>query len=168
MIITDSIRKASDHSADFMVKVYGFRDQVLEGSVEHYCSGDTISFRGLMSLFDAVQHKLDEYAYPQASMAMRQWDIAGSAGGQREAFSPSDRQEEKTAFKALASFALHIQFRQNASWQGSLAWMEARRSVAFRSVLEMAFLIEQAVCFAAGQSPVQPREYSWKQKESVS
>lgn len=46
---------------------------------------------------------------------------------------------------ALATFALRIIFRQNASWQGSLLWLEGNREQSFRSVLELIFLMDSAL-----------------------
>ena len=45
----------------------------------------------------------------------------------------------------LATMELHILFRQNASWQGSLHWLEGNREQHFRSVLELITLIDSAL-----------------------
>lgn len=45
----------------------------------------------------------------------------------------------------LATFALRILFRQNASWQGSVTWLEGRQEQSFRSVLELIFLLDNAL-----------------------
>lgn len=46
---------------------------------------------------------------------------------------------------ALATFALRILFRQNASWQGSVTWLENKQEQSFRSVLELIFLFDNAL-----------------------
>jgi hypothetical protein len=45
----------------------------------------------------------------------------------------------------VATFATKVLFRQNASWQGSVSWVEGQREEAFRSVLELLFLIDSAI-----------------------
>lgn len=45
----------------------------------------------------------------------------------------------------LATLELHILFRQNASWQGSILWAEGRKEERFRSVLELIFLMDSAL-----------------------
>ena len=45
----------------------------------------------------------------------------------------------------LATLELHILFRQNASWQGSVCWMNEKPTYHFRSVLELLFLIDSAL-----------------------
>ncbi len=44
-----------------------------------------------------------------------------------------------------ATFQLRILFRQNASWQGSVIWVEGRREESFRSALELLLLMNSAL-----------------------
>ena len=45
----------------------------------------------------------------------------------------------------LATFAVKILFRQHASWQGCVTWLEGRREQSFRSVLELILLMDSAI-----------------------
>lgn len=45
----------------------------------------------------------------------------------------------------LATFAVRILFRQNASWQGSVVWLEEDREQSFRSALELILLMNNAL-----------------------
>ena len=47
--------------------------------------------------------------------------------------------------KPLATFQLSVLFRQNASWQGSLTWLERAEEARFRSVLELVGLLDSAL-----------------------
>ena len=49
----------------------------------------------------------------------------------------------------LASFALKILFRQNASWQGSITWLGKNQEQSFRSVLELILLFDNALSQAS-------------------
>lgn len=42
----------------------------------------------------------------------------------------------------LVTFALQIHFRQNATWQGEIIWLEKQRAAYFRSALEMLFIMD--------------------------
>ncbi|AFM00084.1 MULTISPECIES: hypothetical protein [Desulfitobacterium] len=44
-----------------------------------------------------------------------------------------------------ATFTIQIQFQQNATWQGSIAWAEGGKCQNFRSELEMLKLMMEAV-----------------------
>ena len=43
------------------------------------------------------------------------------------------------------SFLVRIQYRQNASWQGTVQWVESGKTQHFRSCLELIRLIDMAV-----------------------
>lgn len=45
----------------------------------------------------------------------------------------------------LGTFTIRLLFRQHASWQGSIIWMEGNREQTFRSVLELVLLIDSAL-----------------------
>ncbi|MDD3218024.1 MAG: hypothetical protein PHC41_03720 [Lachnospiraceae bacterium] len=47
--------------------------------------------------------------------------------------------------KQNGTFILKIRYRENATWQGSLTWVEERREKSFRSVLELLKLIDGAL-----------------------
>lgn len=42
------------------------------------------------------------------------------------------------------TFYLKVQYRSNTSWQGTIQWLNGRKSRRFRSVLELANLINDA------------------------
>lgn len=44
-----------------------------------------------------------------------------------------------------ASFLVHVQFRQHATWQGSITWVEKGVTQHFRSALEMLRLMNEAL-----------------------
>lgn len=44
-----------------------------------------------------------------------------------------------------ATFIVHVQFRQNANWQGNIQWVESKKSQKFRSTLEMIKLMDEAL-----------------------
>lgn len=49
-----------------------------------------------------------------------------------------DREQER------GSFLVKIQFRQRESWQGQVTWVEEKRTVSFRSALELIRLLDEA------------------------
>lgn len=49
---------------------------------------------------------------------------------------------EKREAKEAATFILQIKFRQNNTWQGSLEWVEKKKTLMFRSALELIKIID--------------------------
>lgn len=58
---------------------------------------------------------------------------------------PTDRRRALGEQKPLATFQLSVLFRQNASWQGRLTWLERAEEARFRSVLELVGLLDSAL-----------------------
>lgn len=101
--------------------------------------GEELRFRSLSQLLVRMQDLLDGLQLPQAFTVIR-----GFSGPDPEPrggrTSPGGEQTGK-----LATFAVRILFRQNASWQGSVAWLEGDREESFRSALELIFLMDSAM-----------------------
>jgi len=53
------------------------------------------------------------------------------------------------------SFLVQIKYRQNDCWQGTIQWLEGRKTRSFRSVLELILLINEALekAEAGGDKP---------------
>ena len=45
----------------------------------------------------------------------------------------------------LATFVIHIKYRQNSTWQGDIFWTEKQEKRNFRSALELLKLIDGAL-----------------------
>lgn len=53
--------------------------------------------------------------------------------------------DEFTCKMGSSTFLIRIYFNQNADWQGVVQWLELNKTVAFRSVLELILLLNEAV-----------------------
>ena len=94
-------------------------------------------FSNLMQFLLEMEQALDAMAFPQSYTAIRTF-----APSPRAPTGPpgTDRQTGR-----LATFNLRIIFRQNASWQGSISWLEGQQEQSFRSALELIFLMDNAL-----------------------
>jgi hypothetical protein len=64
-----------------------------------------------------------------------------------------------------AAFHVRIHFRQNADWQGTVQWLDGKKTATFRSTLELAKLMADAL----GRDYAQESGgQSWQDKEEVS
>lgn len=96
------------------------------------CPRSSVNKRNLMNKKKAIL--LDESEIKEAKRKMRRFDTASETG-------------EK------ATFILQIKFRQNASWQGTIQWVEKKRTLNFRSALELIKIID-SVCEEGYQAEV--------------
>lgn len=100
-------------------------------------------FHSLMQFLLQMEELLDGMHFPQPFSETR-------------AFSPVV--QRKLHVKAygmppegkLATFAVKVIFRQNASWQGSITWLDRDREESFRSVLELLLLMHSALMAVEG------------------
>ena len=94
------------------------------------------SFTGLMDLLLKIDGMLDEMHFPQSFNAVRSFSKVSKINGRGT--------DSEAASGKVATFAVRIMFRQNASWQGSISWLEGKSEESFRSVLELLFLMDSA------------------------
>ena len=65
-------------------------------------------------------------------------------------------------------FYVKVQFRCNSSMQGTIQWMDGKKTSKFRSVLELGNLINDARQKAVGNNDGKVDLPEWKDKEIVS
>lgn len=107
---------------------------------EELCMSE--SFSSLMQLVLLIERTLEQNQFPKPYVNIRAFE-------KRKKPDPIVCEAVRSEFKkrtgALATFRVKILFRQNASWQGLITWVEGGCEEAFRSCLEMLFLIDNAL-----------------------
>ncbi len=96
------------------------------------------SFRSLVDFLMKMEKTLDQMHFPQSFSAVRRFT-------QEEETELIGASNEECQTGKAATFLIRILFRQNASWQGSILWLEGKREESFRSVLELIFLMNDAL-----------------------
>jgi len=101
-----------------------------------YLSGGH-SFQSVTQFLLGMEQALDAMDFPRAFNTVRTFAPAPDheAGSLDADYAPGKQ----------ATFTVRVLFRQNASWQGSVTWMEGRQEQSFRSVLELILLIDSAL-----------------------
>ena len=100
--------------------------------------GEGESFEGLMDFLKKMEALLDQMQLPQSFTAKRSF---GPPPGTEQTPQPMLKRRRGEE----ATFSIRVLFRQNASWQGSILWLEGKREESFRSVLELIFLMNDAL-----------------------
>ena len=125
------------YDQSIQVCVDRYTDRVPQGRLRCAAWEGDEPFVGLMDFFRKTEELIDEALPQQAFTVMR------SFGG------PAARMERVLSACGdagkLATFQIRILFRQNASWQGSVTWLERDQTESFRSALELAFLMDSAL-----------------------
>ena len=95
-------------------------------------------FRSLMEFIRKMEELLDGTRLPQAYAKPRSFAADHNAV-------PDMPPDSAVREGKLGTFALRVLFRQNASWQGSVTWLEGRKEEKFRSALELFHLMGSAL-----------------------
>lgn len=115
----------------------------MRGQLFHPALDGGLSFNSVMQLLLAMEELLDDMNFPQSFNETRSFAKSPPIGVTPQA-DLSQRRGKK------ASFLLKVLFRQNASWQGSVTWLDHDREESFRSVLELLLLLHSALCEERG------------------
>lgn len=123
-----------------LIKVTSYTNRNIAGFLSHPYYEEEKRFENLTQLVLLMEELQDQLQSPERSMETRVIKANGaSLFDQLQTASPSPNQ------KVLATFKVNILFRQNASWQGNLVWMEEGVETHFRSALELVILIDSAL-----------------------
>lgn len=108
----------------------GMRGRMYNGGV----SGE-ITFNTLMEFLLQMETMLDNMQFTDAVASAKSFQNTPPTET-----TPVNSQEGK-----LATFSVRVFFRQNASWQGALTWIESGKEESFRSALELLLLMNSAL-----------------------
>ncbi len=162
MSIASSQRLLNEMSSS-RICIDSYDNGELQGRVYNPCYPDVIEFRNVIQLLKVMERLFDKFEYPQTTMTHRHFN------GNKVKSSPIDDIElvtelskddfMKTETKGkIATFRIQVRFRQNASWQGTLFWVEGNKQENFRSVLELIMLMDSS--FTEGSTGTTSEEYT--------
>lgn len=121
------------------VCIDSYDDGIPVGRFYNPCYSEEVRFHSLSQLIIKLQDLLDEMQFPQSFTVSRAFSSERAGPPESSAFPGAGREGKR------ANFAIRILFRQNASWQGSVTWLEQDREESFRSVLELILLMDSAM-----------------------
>lgn len=117
-----------------------------EGRLYHRILEQPTALYDVSGLLLEMDRLFDRLRFPVSSIRHRSFGIAGPRTYIEECIA-EDRMEKQKSEEAIgktATFIVQIQYRQNATWQGSILWAEKNERKPFRSALELIKLIDSA------------------------
>jgi len=120
------------HTGTYLLFLDSYDNGVPVGTLYCPVQGKLGSFCSLIQLLSHIERMLD----------------ADATSHFRESVSPPPRETPSATIPlrgSLASFSLHVLFRMNSSWQGTVTWLEGEQTQHFRSVMELIHLINNAM-----------------------
>lgn len=129
------IMRGNNYAAQICIDEYD--SKILCGRLQSAALDSEMSFGSLMEFFCEMEQLLDQTLPMQAFTERRTFRSVPFAPQQQSAMTRTPGR--------LATFIVRILFRQNASWQGSVVWVEGRQEERFRSALELVLLMDSAL-----------------------
>ena len=123
-------------SRTFLLYIDSYENDVPVGRYYNPGREEGGTFQSMTQLLLNLEQAMDEENMPQSFQKVR--TFAPVMGSWQYGSISSQRGKQ-------ATFAVNIMFRRNASWQGSLTWLNKKQTMAFRSVLEFISLLNSAL-----------------------
>ena len=130
----------------FLICINRCEGNRISGKFRHLYIDRGIPFDSLWALIRSADQLMDRLKIPQAMTKQRSFRETGSRDAEIFSSPPAllDRPWLENCRGRHATLFLFVRYRQNSSWQGEVIWLEKQRTVSFRSVLELLYLIGEA------------------------
>ena len=132
------------------VRLEGCPRDTLAGHL--YCpyTGRSLAFNDVMEFVNRLDGLFDEIAFPLAAMEYRAFRLrrgkkAGRAAAKARRLGDENMEFEHLDPKDANTFVVHVQFRRNATWQGTVKWAGQNQEQRFRSTLELLKIMDSAI-----------------------
>ena len=122
-----------------VLKIYSYDDKRVSGVLSNPYFEQSMYFDNIIQFVFLMDELQDSLNYPQVGMEPRSL-LFGSPSNSVQT-NVADRQGLED-LQPIASFKINVLFRQNASWQGTIVWLEQSSEAQFRSVLEFIMILD--------------------------
>lgn len=106
-------------------------------------TGRSVCSASIWDLIKGIERDLAENKFPQSALRYRTWGSgtprAGAGAEPACGFGASSAQDP-----GGPTFIVKVLYRQNATWQGTIQWIEGRQTRQYRSVNELLSLMDDA------------------------
>ena len=120
-------------------------DGNLSGRLYHCYTEEPWQFDDMVKLIQMMENFFDSIGYPQASTQIRNF-LKNMPQGNCVKLEKKTTQDDIIQYRGKkASFLVHVQYRQNSSWQGTVKWIEKDVVKTFQSELNLMKLINGAL-----------------------
>lgn len=135
-----------NHYCDLAVYVdRGIKDEVA-GYLVHIAENQAWRCENIACFVKTCEKVFNSINYPQATHLLRQMGNGTGRGLKHErGIDDMAVKTDNIPEENKPTFLIKIKYRQNASWQGSIKWLETDTEKNFRSALELIKLMDDAV-----------------------
>lgn len=123
------------------IAVSSYENRELSGIIHFPAEERYVPVASTCELLTAMEALYDSHAFPMATTVNRSFKRRKAVRDRKLGNSMKEQFEQA----GKAKFIIHVQFRQNATWQGTIQWVEKGLTQRFRSTFEMLKLMDEAL-----------------------
>ncbi len=132
------------------VSVQRYTQSCMTGSIYSEYLNRRICFTDVVDFVNKMDLMLDEISFPLATTEYRSFEAVKKEQERMASQGAKGKAEENMANdndgkRSSDVFVVHVQFRQNATWQGTVKWAEKNEEKRFRSTLELLKIMDSAL-----------------------
>ncbi|MBP5159939.1 MAG: hypothetical protein ILP10_06525 [Lachnospiraceae bacterium] len=148
-MLSDIARRTINESGSVRICIDSYDSGNMSGRIYEGYSEEPVAFSNVVALLKQLDVIYDSSDYPQASMRQRSFGSKKSKDNQTVREHVEKELVKPTAIMTnvrgkIATFRVKVMFRQNASWQGNVTWVEKGIEESFRSALELIMLMDSS------------------------
>lgn len=135
-----------------LIRVDRYQHNCITGTMYNPYLDESVSFVDVMDFANRLDAMFDNLSFPQAAMEYRSFDKKGKKAKPAPAAGAPQQKGEQPVPKHQPLnergddvFVVHVQFRQNATWQGTVKWAGQNEEKHFRSTLELLKIMDSVL-----------------------
>ncbi len=141
----------------YRITAGGSLEQPVALTATNLHSNEGRPFGSLWELLAWIERDIDGNGYPQKMFKYRTWGKGAAPMSENQTLEVNPPVESGEA--GSTTFIVQVLCRQNATWQGTIQWVDRRQTLTFRSEYEMLRLMDEAV--RASEEHLEPTTPAW-------
>ena len=137
----------------------------ISGKLYHSYSKEPYRYKDINEMLLKMDEFYEQIRFPMASTESRSFSKckANKIGKEMMVMKEDDNLLDKRGDKS--TFVIQVQYRQNATWQGKIVWIEEDRTQYFRSALELIKIMDSALCEEDIKQGIKLEDFSYKEEK---
>lgn len=124
--------------------VYSRLDGRMEFCLVNLCTGWHAHSSSMWELVKSIESDMSANKFPQCTIQYRSWAAPAQSDAKTVRACKIEGKAGEQGEPRGSTFILSVLYQQNATWQGTVRWMEGRQSRPYRSVNELLRLMDEA------------------------
>ncbi len=138
--------RLGNHYSEFTVYIDRTVKNEAAGFIVHHAENKAWRYENISGFLKLCEKTLNNADYPQHTHVLRRLSReSGCDIKKKEGINAMAVTVKDIIQNSEPTFLINVKYRQNASWQGTIKWLEANTEKNFRSTLELIKLMDDAV-----------------------